>query len=377
MSDAIRAVRALTATLALPSPLQLGPVCITEREYAAVRVETDDGLVGKAYCLSRNAPVVECVERLIAPVVLGRDPEHVERCWQECFRATVMVGRVGLVMRALGLVDIALWDIAAQRAGRPLWMLLGGSEDRVRAMIVAAYPIADRSPESLADDVVRLSRAGYSLLKVARDGNIERMRELLTTARDGLPASAELVVDAGFGWVDAETALAEIAGWDGVPLAWLEDPLVPEDISGCAAMRSDGPYPIGIGDEVSDPNTYRALVAAGALDLVRLDVVAIGGITPARKIAELAVAHTLPLSLHVYPQMSVHLAMTMPGGQGIVEQFDPDVPGGNPLDPAHRLCCGGPRIESGWMLPPVESGLGFDLDWERFAPRSAQQENVA
>ena len=69
------AVRIGTATLPRPAPLRLGPLEITEREYAAVEVETEDGLVGKAYCLSRNAPVAACVKRLVAPVVMGREAE--------------------------------------------------------------------------------------------------------------------------------------------------------------------------------------------------------------------------------------------------------------------------------------------------------------
>ena len=168
MSPRVRAVRAGTATLPLPAPLRLGPVEITEREYAAVEVETEDGLVGKAYCLTRNAPVAACVERLVAPVVVGREADP-EALWDACSRATVPVGRTGLVVRAIGLVDIALWDVAAQAAGVPLWRLLGGVDPACPGLLVAAYPLADRTPESLAEDVIRYGAAGWTLLKVARD----------------------------------------------------------------------------------------------------------------------------------------------------------------------------------------------------------------
>ena len=72
---------------------------IREREYAAVQVETSEGLVGKAYCLTRNAPVAACVERLVAPVVTGREIDPVAS-WEACSRATVAIGRSGLVVRA-------------------------------------------------------------------------------------------------------------------------------------------------------------------------------------------------------------------------------------------------------------------------------------
>jgi L-alanine-DL-glutamate epimerase-like enolase superfamily enzyme len=336
---------------------------VTEREYAAVEVETDDGLVGKAYCLTRNAPVAACVARLVAPVVTGREADPVSR-WEDCSRATVAVGRTGLVVRAIGLVDIALWDIAAQEAGVPLWRHLGGADVLAPAMVVAAYPLADRSPESLAEDVIRYGAAGYELLKVARDPDPARMRRMLETAGGGLSASARLVVDAGYGWRASDEALAEIPEWGDTQLAWLEDPLVPEDTAGCAAVRRDGPHPVGVGDEVTHIATFRALLDAEALDVLRLDIPAIGGVTPARAVQALAAERGVPVSLHVYPEVSVHLARFAPGT--IVETFDQEIPGGNPLDPAHILCAGGPAFRDGTVVPPEEPGLGFELDWARF-----------
>jgi L-alanine-DL-glutamate epimerase-like enolase superfamily enzyme len=363
MTPRVTAVRVGTATLPLPAPLRLGPLEVTEREYAAVEVETDDGLVGKAYCLTRNAPVAACVERLVAPVVSGREADP-ERRWEDCSRATVAIGRTGLVVRAIGLVDIALWDIAAQAASAPLWRHLGGTDPVAPLMMVAAYPLADRTPESLAEDVIRYSAAGYTLLKIARDADPARMRRLLETAASGLPGTARLVVDAGYGWRSSDEALAELPDWGDTPLAWLEDPLVPEDAEGCAALRRGGGHPLGVGDEVTHIGTFRALLDAGALDVLRLDVPALGGVTPARAVQALAAERGVPVSLHVYPEVSVHLAPLRAGT--IVETFDPDVPGGNPLDPAHLLCSGGPAFRDGTAVAPEAPGLGFELDWERF-----------
>jgi len=362
MTQRVREVRVGTATLPLPAPLRLGPMVVTEREYAAVEVETEDGLVGKAYCLTRNGPVAACVERLVAPVVVGREVEPEQR-WEDCSGATVAIGRTGLVVRAIGLVDVALWDIVAQAAGMPLWRHLGGSDPSAPLMMVAAYPLADRSPESLAEDVVRYATAGYSLLKVARDHDPARMRRLLEAAAAGLPPTARLVVDAGYGWRSSDEALAELPDWGETPLAWLEDPLVPEDADGCAAIRHRGPHPVGVGDEVTHIGTFRALLEASALDVLRLDVPAIGGITPARAVQALAAERGVPVSLHVYPEVSVHLAALAAGT--IVEAFDA-VPGGNPLDPAHLLCTGGPDLRAGTAVAPEAPGLGFELDWARF-----------
>jgi L-alanine-DL-glutamate epimerase-like enolase superfamily enzyme len=361
--DPIASIDVGTTRLRLPARLRIGPVEIESREYAAVRVTTEAGLTGVAYCLTREAPVEQCVRRLVAPALVGTDGADPDEAWRRASRATVFVGRTGLVLRAVGLVDIALWDVAAQRAGQPLWQLLGGTAQDVPLMIVSAYPLADRTPESLADDVLAHASEGYRLLKVARDHDTERMRRLLRRATAGLPDGARLVVDAGFGWEDAAGAAAEVARWDVPALAWLEDPLVPEDVEGYADLHARVSHPIGVGDELGSAGVFRALLDAGAADVVRIDAVAIGGITPARSISALARQHGAEVSYHIYPEASVHLAAA---DGGVVETFDRSVAGGNPLDPAERLVSGGPVLAGGVARPPASPGLGFDLDWELF-----------
>jgi L-alanine-DL-glutamate epimerase-like enolase superfamily enzyme len=145
VSDRVVAVRAESVVLPLPEPLQLGAMTIDSREYATVRLVTEAGLTGRSYCLTRNAPVAELVDRLVAPHLVGRDSEAIGEAWEACVHANVMIGRTGLVRRALGLVDVALWDIAAQRARQPLHRCLRRPNAPLRAagvpvMVVAAYP---------------------------------------------------------------------------------------------------------------------------------------------------------------------------------------------------------------------------------------------
>jgi hypothetical protein len=90
-------------------------MAIFAREHATVRVRTASGLVGEASCLTRNAPIAATVDRLVAPAVAGGDAEDVTGLRGRALRANVMVARTGFALRAPGLVDVALWDIAAQR----------------------------------------------------------------------------------------------------------------------------------------------------------------------------------------------------------------------------------------------------------------------
>jgi L-alanine-DL-glutamate epimerase-like enolase superfamily enzyme len=359
VTDRVASIDARTVVLELPEPLQLGPMRVTAREYATLTLTTEAGLVGKAYCLTRNAPVSACVERLLAPVAVGADSSDIDGLRERCIRMNVMVARTGLVLRAVGLLDVALWDVAAQRAGVPLHGLLGREAAPVPVAMVAAYPVASRSPEELAADVLEYAAAGFRLLKIARTVDLAFMRRWLGCLLPELPASSRLVVDAGYGWANADEALGELSSWGPADLAWLEDPLVPEDTSGIARLRRDGPHPIGIGDELGEKATHEALLAAEAVDVLRLDVLALGGVTGALEVLELASKAGVPVAFHVYPELSIHLATGVAGA--VVETFDPDVPGGNPLDPVHRLVSGRLAIAAGLAAPPAVPGIGFEL----------------
>lgn len=396
-------VRTATTVVPLPQPLHLGAMTVTRREYVGVRVvlDTPGGRVtGDAYALTREAPMAELVERLVAPHVVGReldvaDPAPgVRAAWDAALRGSAIVGRVGLVRRAVGLVDVALWDAAGKLAGEPVWRLLdrdAGGRAEVRpdaaatapaprtAILVAAYPTPGRTARDVADEVLAHAHAGWPLLKISRSTDRALMRELLTILRTELPAvtgrptvlgRSGVVVDVGFGWRDADEAVADLDAWgvcdpdhrDEPALAWLEDPLLPEDVEGAARVRAASGLPLSVGDEVTDPEVLDRLVALGALDVPRVDVVAIGGITAADPLVRGWSAQGLPVSSHVYPEVSVHLG----GAAGIgVETFDRS-PDGNPYDPAPLLVRGGPTFDAGTALPPDARGLGFVLDPDRF-----------
>lgn len=339
-----------TAVLPLPAPLHLGAMTVTRREYSAVRATADDGLTGVAYCLSREAPMAEIVDRLVAVHAVGADADDPAATWERMLRGSAIVGRVGLVRRAIGLVDIALWDIAARRAGVPLWKMLGTGDGSRESMLVAAYPSTDRTPREVADEVLAQAD-GWTNVKISRIPDPAYMRDLLAMLNAELPDTTGLVVDVGFGWPDADTALTEIAQWGDPRLAWLEDPLLPEDAEGVARIRRESGLPVSVGDEVTDPAVLKALVEVGGVDVLRLDVVAIGGVTPAREMIAWAAERGVPVSGHVYPEVTAHLGIG-------VETFARGV---NPYDPAPSFILGGPSFE-GRVRPTDAAGLGFALD---------------
>lgn len=346
----IARIETATAVLPLPAPLQLGAMTVNRREYSAVRATADDGTTGVAYCLSREAPMAEIVERLVAPHALGADADDPASTWERMLRGSAIVGRVGLVRRAIGLVDIALWDIAARRADVPVWKMLGTGDAPRDSILVAAYPSPSRTPRDVADEVLAQAD-GWTHVKISRIPDPAYMRELLALLNDELPTATGLIVDVGFGWPHADAALAEIAQWGDPQLAWLEDPLLPEDAAGVARIRRESGLAVSVGDEVTDPAVLKALVEIGGVEALRLDIVAIGGVTPARELIAWAAERGVPVSGHVYPEVTAHLGIG-------VETFARGI---NPYDPAPSFVLGGPSFE-GRIRPTDAPGLGFTLD---------------
>src|SRR3954452_4643949 len=183
MPDPIVEVSAVTTRLELPRPITLGSMHIAHRAYAVVTVRTESGLEGNAFALSRDAPVAAVVNEQLAPVLVGGDSDLVAARHDECFRATVASGRVGVVLRALSLVDVALWDVKGKRAGLPLGRLLGGNAPEVPTLLVGGYPTGE-PPEELAARVGEYGRRGWRLLKLARVADPAAMRRLLDASRE-------------------------------------------------------------------------------------------------------------------------------------------------------------------------------------------------
>lgn len=361
MLDPIADVAVRTLTVPLPRPLRLSSMEITERRYAVVTVQTRDGLTGRGYALTRDLPVAALVQQL-RPVLIGRDADLILARYEDCMRASLAGGRTGAVMRAIALIDVALWDIKAQRAALPLWRLLGGCEPRVPLVLVAGYPREDEPPAALARRVVDHALAGHTLLKVARAGDREGMHALLDRLTVDLPDHARVIVDCGWAYRRPDEVIDDVRGWPQAPIAWIEDPLPPEDVSANRRLRERLPMPLGIGDDLADLAVARDLVLREAVDVIRVDVGTLG-FTGARRVCSLAEAVRIPVSLHVYPELSVHVAAAVAPGT-MVESFDP---ADNPFDPTQEFLSGGPTLTPGWATAPDEPGLGVRFDDDRLA----------
>jgi L-alanine-DL-glutamate epimerase-like enolase superfamily enzyme len=185
-ADRIVRVRAVTILHRLEVPIVFWTWVMRHREFCLVSVEAESGLRGFAYGLTRDGPVAAIVERTIAPQYVGEPVGDPERLFHKALWANNAVHAAGLGMRALSLVDLAAWDLAAKAAGQNIARYLGGELQRMPVTGIVGYP-PSISPDETVDQISGLWEQGWRRFKLpiapTPDESIARLR----AARDAFP----------------------------------------------------------------------------------------------------------------------------------------------------------------------------------------------
>ena len=338
-----------------------------------LRIQTDEGVEGNSFVSSPGpgaAAVAEQIVTFIKPLLVGRDPLDVGVHWGRMHRVSRNVDPM-----AIGVVDVALWDIVGKVAGLPVHRLLGTCKDRVAAYFSSGH---HDSPEDYAQEAVHWRDRGWKGYKLhppsaswgARPrGPIEADLRACRAVREAVGADVVLMLDASWGYTYPEAlevglALEEL-GYD-----WYEDPLSPDDLYGYTKLKQHLRIPI-LATEIT-PGGLWALppwIAAKATDALRGDVVIKGGITGMMKIAHLAEAYRMSCEVHTaYNAMNnvatVHVTMAMPNCDWFeVLAFNPA--GHYGLEHLSYGLAQPIEIDgAGLIHAPTGPGLGFGVDWE-------------
>ncbi|TWC71412.1 mandelate racemase/muconate lactonizing enzyme family protein [Herbaspirillum sp. SJZ099] len=251
-------------------------------ETLLVKVTTDDGMVGwgEAFGHKLNPVTMTALSQLVAPALIGK-PADAAATLLQAQQDLHGFGRTGPVLYALSAIDIALWDIAAQRAGQPLRALMGNHRNVIeRYASLVSY---DNHPAEVARHACRVHAMGYRKIKLH-----ETTLPAFLAAREALPPEVDLMLDVNCPWSLAEAG--EVARQlKGRNIAWLEEPIwPPEDVDSLARVRALGDVPIAAGENVMGVEGFRRLFEAGAIDYAQPSVTKIGGITAMREVIALS-----------------------------------------------------------------------------------------
>jgi L-alanine-DL-glutamate epimerase-like enolase superfamily enzyme len=351
--DAVVAAEVVLAAVPLERPVALRGTTIVDREYVVLRLRTDAGLEGAAIGYTRGLPVTRILNDL-APALLGADA----------------LGRVGIVarleqgtasmpssaaVRAVSLVDVALWDVAARHAGLPLWRLLGGSKPRVPVLAVGGYFSDQRTIEDVETELCGLAGRGFRHLKVHA-----HEPELVARLRAAVPDGVDFSVDADMRWRDLDDAVAACRRLDGLGLAFIEDPFPPDLPQLTRALADAIETPIAAGEDAAGRD---ALVELGsAADVLRVDATASGGIDAIVAAAGSAGAEGKTVITHAFVELHGQVAG---GVQSIsLAETIPYESGANPVD---RLLAETQPIDDGALVLSDRPGHGLAFDWDAVA----------
>jgi L-alanine-DL-glutamate epimerase-like enolase superfamily enzyme len=331
-----------------------------------VRVVADNGLDGWGTIGIASPAFDPMIEHKLAPIVVGNRVFDVELIWEKLFRATVNMGRKGFVLEAISAIDIALWDLIGKTVEQPLYNLLGGqTRSKIRAYASQLYAMDDL--DALADEARGYAAQGFTAVKMRfgygpadREPGKRRNSELVRTVREAIGPDIELAADAYMGW-DEPYAIDMIRRLEEFNLAWVEEPVLPDNIDGYARIRAAVPTPISGGEHEFTRWGYRELITRGAVDIVQPDVNRMGGITEARKVFALASAFNLSCIPHSNQAHNAHLIASHMNAP-LIEYFPRELVSGYTF--FGHLFDGEPEVVDGFAELSDRPGLGIAPNWD-------------
>ena len=348
----------------IDAPVRTSFGVMHDRPAVLLRVEDEDGLCGwgEAWC---NFPScgAEHRGRLLAETVL---PSALSASWRDPGGLVGEVARKLRILRlqadepgpmdqALACLDIALWDLAARRAGVPLHALLGDAA--MTAM--PAYASGINHP-GVAETVARTRQEGYRAFKVKIGFGREQDEANIRAALGSLLPGERLAADANQAWT-LEQALEALPRLRRYPLLWVEEPLACDrPAAEWAARAAAGRFTLAAGENIRGEAAFDGAIAAASVRVVQPDVCKWGGLTGCLRVARAALA----AGLHYCPHYlgggigllaSAHLLAAV-GGDGLLEvDCNP-----NPL--RELLAAPFPRLRDGRFLLSDAPGLGVAPD---------------
>ena len=277
-----------------------------------VDVRTREGVTGRTYlfCYLRASarPIADFLAE-IERAVKGEAIAPVET-WPRLVRRFTLIGVQGVVRMALAAFDAACWDALARAAGEPLVRLLGAEARPIPAYNSNGLGLMPR--EALAREAVELLEGGFGGVKL-RLGypTLEEDLAAVRAVRDVLPASVELMVDYNQA-LTLDEAMRRGRALEEFGLAWIEEPIRHDDYRGAAHLARSLETPIQIGENFSLVHAMREALALEACDRVMPDLERIGGVTGWREAAAVAAEARVPMSSHLFPEVSAHLLAATP-----------------------------------------------------------------
>lgn len=298
--------RATAYTVPTDAPEADGTFSWEQTTLVLVELEAGDAHgLGYTYSHAVTAPLAR---DLMEHAVEGADPFTIPAIFKRIRELQRNYGSEGIAATALSAIDIALWDLQAKLLGQPLVNLLGRVRDSTP--VYGSGGFTTYSDAQLTHQLAGWVEQGIPRAKIKVGTHPEQDLARVRVAREAIGDNAELFIDAN-GAYDRKQALhfAQACRAE-YNVTWFEEPVSSDDLAGLRLLRDQGPagMDIAAGEYGWRAFDLRAMLDAGAVDVLQADATRCGGVTGFLQVAALAEAHPLPLSAHCGPSAHLHLA---------------------------------------------------------------------
>lgn len=346
-------------------PYKLSKVYGTRYDAEAVilKVHTDEGIVGLGEADPLNpfsdetpATVMVVTRDMIAPHLIGQNPIHISAL--ESHLDMMVHGN----LLARGAVNMALFDIVGKAHNLPAHMLLGGLfQDKLPLL----GPIGSGTPEEDASEIQQLIEEGYKTVMIKMGAlpiadEIQRM----IAAHEKFGERIKFIVDANQGWTLAET-LEFIDGISGSRPALIEQPIERDDVEGLKRIRSYAPCPLSADEGVASIREAATLIREQAVDAFSIKISKNGGLSKARKIAEMTQAFGLKVLMNSMFDFGITQAASLQLGCVLPNLLDMGHAYMSVLRMSDDITDFAKNISDSIVTVPPEPGLGVMLDEEK------------
>lgn len=345
----LRALDVHAVDVPLARPLLTASGAIRTAPLVLCDLLTEQGVTGSAYVFAYQPaalrPLALLLENLgaalrgqpVAPIAL-------DAALQQRFR---LLGPQGLTGMAMAALDMAAWDAQARAAGLPLVRLLGGTP----RPLPAYNSLGMDGVEAAGKLAVETAELGFAAMKIKIGyPDVRTDVEAVRAVRREVGDRVALMIDFNQS-LDIAEAIRRSRVLDDEGLTWIEEPTRADDYAGHAQIGRAIRTPLCIGENWWGPNDMAKSLAAGASTFGMPDVMKIGGVTGWLRAAALGQAYGMPLSSHVFPEVSAHLLPVTPTAHWL--EF---------LDFARPLLREPVRLTDGKVCASDAPGSGLDFD---------------
>lgn len=270
------------------------------RTMLLLEMTTDDGIVGWGEAFGNPFVNKAILEQVYLPRILGKNPVDRGVIWRDLYNCLRDHGQKGATIEAISAVDLALWDIAGKYTHMPAYQMLGGAaRSFVQPYATGFYRREGIRDEELVEEALQYKAKGFLGMKIKVGFGVDKDVRLVREIRKAVGPETALMLDANHAY-NACDALRLARGVEECNIAWLEEPVPPEDIEGYCEVKQKTTIPIAGGEAEFTRYGFARLLQHRAVDIVQPDCCVTGGLSEFSHIAMLASIHDIRCCPHIW-----------------------------------------------------------------------------